>query len=299
MEESCLSISAPSISYIDSPPKNATEIHSQMNLYVALLAFIPMCIAHVSTDTRNMEGHTAVRDQIAHSSASTHYDDHGIRSLATSQEFEPVFINAGGPIYNDTEGNTWEADTYFNGGFVSGIDGDISGTQEQTLYQTERYQNLGNLVYEIPVPPATADYEVSLYFAEIYYGSEGQRVFDVFVGGSLVFGNFDVTKEAGGARTAIILVKVVTVSDGFLKVELAKGVENPKISAISVRTSVPSSEPSSEPSSDPSLEPSSEPSSQPSSEPSGGPSSAPTASKKKGKSNKKNKTNKTKKPKSR
>ena len=259
-----------------------------------------MCIAHVSTDTRNMEGHTAVRDQIAHSSASTHYDDHGKRSLTpVSQEFKPVFINAGGPIYNDTDGNTWEADTYFNGGFASGIDGDISGTQEQTLYQTERYQNLGNLVYAIPVPPATADYEVSLYFAEIYYGSEGQRVFDVFVEGSLVFGNFDVTKEAGGARTAIILVKVVTVSDGFLKVELAKGVENPKISAISVRTSVPSSEPSSEPSSDPSLEPSSEPSSQPSSEPSGGPSSAPTASKKKGKSNKKNKTNKTKKPKSR
>jgi len=73
MEESCLSISAPyHISYINSPPKNDSKIHSQMNLYVALLAFLPMCIAHVSTGNRNMEGHTAVSDQIAHSSVSTH-----------------------------------------------------------------------------------------------------------------------------------------------------------------------------------------------------------------------------------
>ena len=87
-----------------------------------------------------------------------------------------VRINAGGNAFVDSLGQSWEADTHFVGtSAVFSTAQPISGTTDDPLYQSERYgQNFG---YQIPV--ANGTYEVDLHFAEIFWTSAGQRVFDV------------------------------------------------------------------------------------------------------------------------
>jgi hypothetical protein len=75
--------------------------------------------------------------------------------------FHPVLINVGGEPYLNFAGDVWQGDTesnFFTGGAVSSISIGIEGTQDDTLYQSER---TGIFHYEIPLP--LANYEVSLF----------------------------------------------------------------------------------------------------------------------------------------
>ena len=47
-------------------------------------------------------------------------------------------------------------------------------------------------------------YTVRLHFAELDDVKSGQRIFDVKLQGQTVLKNFDVVKEAGGARKAVV-----------------------------------------------------------------------------------------------
>jgi ABC-type proline/glycine betaine transport system permease subunit len=60
----------------------------------------------------------------------------------------PVLINAGGGSFVDSLSRTWVGDTAFSGGkkYSNGVA--ISGTTDDSLYQTERW---GNVAYAIPV----------------------------------------------------------------------------------------------------------------------------------------------------
>ena len=58
-------------------------------------------------------------------------------------------------------------------------------------------------------------------------------MFDVFVEELLVASAFDAVKLAG-PKTAVILDRVFSVSDGNLTIRLAKGVENPFICGLEV-----------------------------------------------------------------
>ncbi|MCB0360579.1 MAG: hypothetical protein KDD44_13120, partial [Bdellovibrionales bacterium] len=48
-------------------------------------------------------------------------------------------INVGGESYTDSLGRVWVADQFFSGGDVYQDAVPISGTSEDTLYQSERY----------------------------------------------------------------------------------------------------------------------------------------------------------------
>ena len=149
--------------------------------------------------------------------------------------FNPVYINAGGPAYTDTLGNHWLADADFSGGTVSSTTKAITNTADPTLYQTERY---GNSTYTFTVAPGM--YNVVLKFAEFYWTSTGQRLFNVSINGTQVLSNFDIIAAAGAPLTAIDKTFPVTVTGSSIVIQFSTGsADLPKISAIAIQTGSP------------------------------------------------------------
>lgn len=165
------------------------------------------------------------------------FDD--VNITVSTQSSGVTSINSGGSAFN-FEGVDWAADQYSNGGSILTNAIEIANTENDLLYQTERYRTSGNLVYEIPV--TNGNHSVNLHFAEIYFGvpgdgaggGEGSRVFDIDVEGQQIEG-YDIVKAAGGSATAVIeSFTDVAVSDGSLTITLIPVTENPKISGIEI-----------------------------------------------------------------
>ena len=156
---------------------------------------------------------------------------------ATSPPAVAVYrVNAGGGAYTDGAGNVWAPDTsFFNVGNSYSVSSPIAGTNDDGLYQTERWDPLPNpeMVYSFPLQPG--GYVVRLHFAEIFNSitGPGQRVFSVLLEGQPVLNNFDIYAEAG-PLTALVKQFNVSVVDGSLQIQFVHGVENPIISAIEI-----------------------------------------------------------------
>src|SRR5262249_51929197 len=118
---------------------------------------------------------------------------------------------------------------------------DIVGTNDDPLYNTERWTPGGSFTYEIPV--ANGTYRVELNFAEIYSGitGPGQRVFDMSLENQALpaLQNIDIYGQVG-ANAPLVIDQLVTVSDGSLSIQVGPGsnspgnVENAKLDAFSV-----------------------------------------------------------------
>ena len=142
-----------------------------------------------------------------------------------------VLVHAGGAAYTDSLGQNWIADADFTGGSTAGTTSTIKGTPDPTLYQTERY---GSFSYQFAVPNGT--HNVTLKFAEIYWTTTGQRIFNVSINGTQVLTNFDIVAAAGAPLTAIDKTFPVTVSNGTVTVQFILGSANyPKVSAIEIQ----------------------------------------------------------------
>ena len=150
---------------------------------------------------------------------------------------DPVLINAGGQAVV-VGAETFAADTYFSGGstYTNGNIVDISGTDADALYRSERYKLNG---YNIPLPAGT--YILRLHFAEIFFGATGggvgapgKRVFSVTAEGAPILTNFDIYAEAG-AMAAVVKEFELEVTDGVLNLSFIKIVENTKVNAIEIR----------------------------------------------------------------
>ena len=76
---------------------------------------------------------------------------------------------------------------------------------------------------------------MTLKFAEVYFDATGKRIFDVKVEGGMVVDNLDIVK-AVGKNAAHDVKATVTVADGELTITLVQQTQNPKISAILVKT---------------------------------------------------------------
>ena len=144
-------------------------------------------------------------------------------------------INAGGGQYTDGNGNVWSTDFGYNTGNTSTKSVSISDTDDDLLFQTQRWDSATGeeLKYSLNVP--NGDYVVNLYFAEVYSGAfrSGGRVFDVLLEGTNVDHNLDIYSEIG-MNTAHMTSYDVTVKDGQLNLEFFHGIENPTISAIEI-----------------------------------------------------------------
>jgi glucose/arabinose dehydrogenase len=149
-----------------------------------------------------------------------------------------IRINCGGPDYIDNAGQNWSADMdYVNGRTYDYGTAAVSGANDPTIYQTERYA--ATLKYAVPLPNGT--YTVTFYFAEMYFAGAGQRVFDVTLEGQTVLRDFDIFAIAGAA-TAIRRTFTVTVSDGTLDIVGVASVNNATFSAIKIVPSTPPSQ---------------------------------------------------------
>jgi hypothetical protein len=170
-------------------------------------------------------------------------------------------INCGGNDFTDSQGRAWGTDRFFRGGWMrdafeldgllihSGasqspgpwfprIDsykfhGEIEGTTDDYLYQTNRwlYPREWKAGYAIPLPRGR--YRLTLHFAEDWYQAEGLRRFSVFAEGQEFARDIDPFGEHGFA-TAFTRQRTVDVDDGLLEIELRSERDYPFVAAIEV-----------------------------------------------------------------
>lgn len=121
-------------------------------------------------------------------------------------------INVGGDAYTSIDGTEYIADQYFNGGNTYTTTASISGTEDDYLYQSERY---GNPTYAVPVDNGT--YEVTIKFAEIFFDNSSEIDFDVVVEGVLAASKLNVWDQVA-KNAAYDVTTTVTISDEELNI---------------------------------------------------------------------------------
>ncbi|CAN6272051.1 unnamed protein product [Urochloa humidicola] len=117
------------------------------------------------------------------------------------------------------------------------------------LYTEARLASLSLKYYGLCMD--NGEYMIKLHFAEIVftedhtYSSNGKRVFDVFIQGAKVLGDFNIQDEAGGVHRAITKYFATNITDNTLEIHFYWGgkgttaipywgIYGPMISAISV-----------------------------------------------------------------
>ncbi|MBC6608743.1 hypothetical protein H8B13_18085, partial [Hymenobacter sp. BT188] len=148
-------------------------------------------------------------------------------------------INAGGGQVTNSIG-TFAADNAFSPtpGNTYGVVNAIAGTSDDAMYQNERYGTNAVMSYALPVTSGQ-QYRVVLHFAELYFTSAGQRLFDVSLEGTKVLDNYDIFQKTGGKFTAISESFTLTAADGTLNLSFSAlgsdgGKDNPQVCAIEV-----------------------------------------------------------------
>ncbi len=117
-------------------------------------------------------------------------------------KMRPLRITTRASSYLASDQQLWEPDRYYLGGRTVTRLRQVETTRDPELYQSERY---GNFMYGIPV--AKGHYQLTLKFAETYFGTPNplhvgplNRLFDVYCNGLTLLKNFDITREAGGVN---------------------------------------------------------------------------------------------------
>jgi hypothetical protein len=150
-------------------------------------------------------------------------------SSAASGDVLVYAVNAGNSAAATLNGVVYQPDRFASGGTTQIVSDAISGTSEDTLYQSERY---GSYRYEIPVSDAT--YSVQLHFAELYHSAAGARVFNLSVEGQSILSDFDLFNIAGHDGAYDELVENIAVSDGSLTIELTTLVDNATLAGFAI-----------------------------------------------------------------
>ena len=140
-------------------------------------------------------------------------------------------INSGGGAVG-----TFAADQNFSGGSTYTTTSPITTTgvtnpAPQAIYQSERY---GNFTYTISNLTAGAGYTVRLHFAEIWWNSAGQRIFNVSINGTQVLSKFDIYAAAGGKFIAIVEAFNATAVNGQIAITYTTIKDNAKSSGIEI-----------------------------------------------------------------
>jgi hypothetical protein len=144
-----------------------------------------------------------------------------------------VAINSGGGA-----AGSFVADTDFSGGNNAttgqGVDTSaVSNPAPLAVYQSERW---GVFSYAIPGLTPGGPYTVRLHFAEIFWSSSGQRVFNVAINGATVLSNFDIVAAAGAAFKAVVReFSVQADPGGRITIAYSQGpADQPKSSGIEI-----------------------------------------------------------------
>ncbi|WP_347329836.1 malectin [Marinimicrobium locisalis] len=150
-------------------------------------------------------------------------------SSASSEPSLVVALNVGGFSEVSYNGVTYQPDRFAEQGAPNNTSDEIGGTEEDALFQTERY---GSYTYEIPVTEAL--YDVQLHFVEMYWEANGERSFNVRLEDELALSELDLYSEAGHDQAYSYTVEGVQVSDGHLTVDVETVIDNGTLSGIAV-----------------------------------------------------------------
>lgn len=156
-----------------------------------------------------------------------------------------IAINAGG-----SQAGTFVADTDFDGGRVGSTSNkpfDTSGVSNpapQPVYQTQRVGQStgpGSFGYFIPNLIPGAAYNVRLHFAESFFTSTGNRIFNVAIDGQPALNNFDIWATAGATNKVVIKeFSVRADSYGLVMLQFLVGSTNlPSVRGIEVIETTP------------------------------------------------------------
>ena len=113
-----------------------------------------------------------------------------------------------------------------------------AGTPQVALPERASDQPGGaEMNWAFPVTPG--QYEVRLYFSEIYSGAfgVGLRTFSVQIEGATVLQNYDTYAEVGA--NAGVVKKFTVTSDATLNINFLHGIEDPAVKAIEILTAAP------------------------------------------------------------
>jgi hypothetical protein len=104
------------------------------------------------------------------------------------------------------------------------------------LFQTERYDTSSSPEMQWNFPISNGNYEVRLYFAEIFSGtgSPGERTFDVVIEDILALEDYDVVADAGAMFVGVMQNFEVEVTDELLTIDFLHVIENPAIKGIEI-----------------------------------------------------------------
>lgn len=137
--------------------------------------------------------------------------------------------NCGGDSLKAEDGIVYTKDNGYNGGGNYSGYGEISGTEDDDLFLTERFG--GNFSYDIKMP--NDEYEVTLLFAETFHGKKSSRIFNVEIENEKVISNLDIADKVG-KNAAYEETFNVKVKDGELNIVFTTVKDNAKVSAIHV-----------------------------------------------------------------
>ena len=144
-------------------------------------------------------------------------------------------INVGGEAYQDQSGQIWAADQAYSegnwgyvGGHTYGKDISISGTTDDALFQSERY-NLQEYRFDLP----NGYYRIKLYFAEIYWKNPNKRIFNLSIENNTVLNHYDIFADVGYA-VATQKTFIFPVVDNQLNISFENVVDYGKLSALEI-----------------------------------------------------------------
>ena len=103
----------------------------------------------------------------------------------------------------------------------------ISGTDEDIVYQSEKYNMVG---YKVRVP--NGFYNVKLMFAENYFSTVNSRVFDVYLEQNMVIQNLDIYAQVGKNAAFEREIINVQVNDEVLDIQFADKINSGLINGI-------------------------------------------------------------------
>jgi Malectin domain len=126
----------------------------------------------------------------------------------------PIRINTGGAAYRDASGNSWLADQFFTGGTTFSTTGSIAYSPDSTLYNDQR---VGDFTYRVPA--ANGLYSVVLGYAELTQTGVNTRLFNVYINGTLVAGNYDIVARSGAPKVALNQGITVDNRVGYIEVK--------------------------------------------------------------------------------
>ncbi|HVO76169.1 MAG TPA: malectin domain-containing carbohydrate-binding protein, partial [Ignavibacteriaceae bacterium] len=144
-------------------------------------------------------------------------------------------LNAGGNNYLSGEGIQYNSDAasgWVSGGTAYSTAAAIDGTEDDVLYQTERY---GDFSYSIPLE--NGSYDVVLKFAEIYQDAANMRVFNVDAEGKRAIFNLDLYMRTGKYKAYDVVVPL-EITDGILNLDFISVRDNAKLSGLEIRRNV-------------------------------------------------------------